>query len=87
MLVAPLWMFGARGVGRPSLASGWEMGLYVLLYYPPAVAMLFIVGWLHRWTSRKAARPRVDLWYLAAAHACLAVAVIVMAAALIRILR
>jgi hypothetical protein len=86
MLIFPLWMFGTPGATDSSFAAGWQLGLNVLLYYPPAVAALFFVSRLHRWTTRKAARPKIDLLYLAAAHACLAAAVVVMAFAVIRIL-
>ena len=85
MLIFPLWMFGAPGAGSP-FAAGWQLGLNVLLYYPPVVAGLFFVSRLHRWTSRKAARPRIDLIYLAAAHVCLAAALAVMAFAVIRMI-
>jgi hypothetical protein len=87
MLIFPLWMFGTPGASDASFAAGWRLGLNVLLYYPPSVATLFFVSRLHRWTIRKAARPRIDLLYVAAAHACLAAALIVMAFAMIRILR
>jgi hypothetical protein len=86
MLIFPLWMFGMPGASDSPFAAGWRLGLNVLLYYPPAVAFLFFVSRLHRWTSRKAARPRIDLLYLAAAHVCWAAAIAVMAFAVIRIL-
>ena len=86
MLIFPLWMFAAPGAGSP-FAAGWQLGLNVLLYYPPAVAALFFVSRLHRWTSRKAARPRIDLIYLAAAHVCLAAAIAVTAFAVLRMIR
>jgi hypothetical protein len=86
MLIFPLWMFGTPAATDSSLAAGWQLGLNVLLYYPPAVAGLFFVSRLHRWTTRKAARPRIDLLYLAVAHAFLAAAVVVMAFAVLRIL-
>ena len=86
MLIFPLWMLGTPG-GDSSFAAGWRLGLNVLLYYPPAVAGLFLVSRLHRWTSRKAARPKIDLVYLAAAHVCLAAAMAAMALAVIQILR
>jgi hypothetical protein len=82
MLLFPLWMYGARGAGA---APEWQLGLNVLLYYPPAVATLFFFGWLHRWVSRKAVRPKIDLFYLAVAHACLAAALLVMAYAVAQI--
>ena len=85
MLIFPLWMFGTPGASDSPFAAGWRLGLNVLLYYPPAVAFLFFVSRIHRWTSRKAARPRIDLLYVAAAHACLAAALIVMALAVIRL--
>jgi hypothetical protein len=84
MLVFPLWMLGTPA-GGSSFAAGWRLGLNVLLYYPPTVAGLFFVSRLHRWTSRKAARPRIDLLYVAAAHVCLAAAIAVMALAVIQI--
>jgi hypothetical protein len=82
LLAFPLWMYGARGVGA---ATEFQLGLNVLLYYPPVVVTLFFLGWLHRWVSRKADRPKIDLFYLAAAHACLAAALLVMAYAAARI--
>ena len=85
MLIFPLWMFAAPGPGSPYVA-GWQLGLNVLLYYPPVAAGLFFVSRLHRWTSRKAARPRIDLIYLAAAHVCVAAAMAVMAFAVIRMI-
>jgi hypothetical protein len=85
MLIFPLWMFATPSATDSSIASGWQLGLNVLLYYPPAAATLFFVSRLHRWTSRKAARPKIDLLYLAAAHACLAAAAVVMAFAVLRI--
>jgi hypothetical protein len=85
MLIFPLWMFAAPGAGSP-LAAGWQLGLNVLLYYPPVAAGLFFFSRLHRWTSRKAARPRIDLVYLAAAHVWLAAAGAVMAFAVIRMI-
>lgn len=85
MLIFPLWLFGT-GASGSSFAAGWQLGLNVLLYYPPTVAGLFFVSRLHRWTSRKAVRPKIDLLYLAVAHACLAAAMVVMAFAVIRIL-
>jgi hypothetical protein len=85
MLIFPLWLFATPGAGGSSFAAGWQLGLNVVLYYPPAVAGLFFVSRLHRWTSRKAARPKIDLLYLVAAHVCLAVAMAVMAFAVIRI--
>ena len=86
MLIFPLWLFAMPGASGSSFAAGWQLGLNVLLYYPPAVASLFLVSCLHRWTVRKAARPKIDLLYLAAAHVCLAAATGVMAFAVIRIL-
>ena len=83
MLLFPLWVFGTPEASDRS--AGWQLGLYVLLYYPPAVVTLFFFGWLHRWGSRKAQRPGIDLLYLAAAHGCLAAAIIVMAVAIVRI--
>ena len=82
LLLFPLWMYGARGAGA---APEWQLGLDVLLYYPPAVVTLFLFGWLHRWVSRKADRPKIDLFYLVAAHACLAAALLVMAFSVARI--
>ena len=86
MLIFPLWMFGTPAATGSPFDAGWQLGLNVLLYYPPAVAGLFLVSRLHRWTSRKAARPKIDLLYVVAAHACLAAAMAVMAVAVIRIL-
>ena len=86
LLIFPLWMFGTPGATDTSSAAGWQLGLNVLLYYPPAVAGLFFVSRLHRWTTRKAGRPKIDLLYLAAAYACLAAAMVVMAFAVMRIL-
>jgi hypothetical protein len=83
LLVFPLWMYGARGVDA---ASGWQLGLDVLLYYPPTVVTLFFFGWLHRWVSRKADRPKIAMLYLLAAHACLGIALITVAVAIARIL-
>jgi hypothetical protein len=83
MLIFPLWMLGTPGATDSGFAAGWRLGLNVLLYYPPSVATLFFVSRLHRWTSRKAARPKIDLLYLAAAHACLAAAMVVMALAVL----
>jgi hypothetical protein len=37
MLIFPLWMFAAPGAGSP-FAAGWQLGLNVLLYYPPVAA-------------------------------------------------
>ena len=85
MLLFPLWMLGTPA-GGSSFAAGWQLGLKVLLYYPPTVAFLFFVSRLHRWTRRKAARPKIDLLYVAAAHVCLAAAMAVMAIAVIQIL-
>jgi hypothetical protein len=86
LLIFPLWLLGTPGASGSSFAQGWQLGLNVLLYYPPAVAFLFFFSRLHRWTTRKAARPKIDLWYLVAAHACLATAMAVMAFAVVRIL-
>jgi hypothetical protein len=85
MLIFPLWMFAMRGASGASSAAGWQLGLNVLLYYPPVIASLFFVSRLHRWTSRKAARPKIDVLYLAGAHVCLAAAMVVMAVAIVRI--
>jgi hypothetical protein len=86
MLAAPLWMFGIPPGEEASLASGWQLGLYVFLYYPSAVAMLFIVGWMHRLVTRKPGKPRIERLYLTGANICLALAVLVMLVALVRIL-
>ena len=86
MLIFPIWMFGTPGASGSSFAAGWRLGLNVLVYYPPAVAALFFVSRLHRWSSRRAARPKIDLLYVAAAHVCLAAAIAVMALAVIQIL-
>lgn len=83
MLLFPLWAYGARGAAE---SSGWQLGLTVFLYYPSAVATLFLFGWLHRFLSRKADRPKIAVFYLVVAHACLAVALAVMAFAVARIL-
>jgi hypothetical protein len=86
MLIFPLWMFAMPGSSGSPSPAGWQLGLNVLLYYPPAVASIFFISRLHRWTTRKAARPAIDLLYLAIAHVCLAAAMFVMAFAVIRIL-
>ena len=83
MLLFPLWAYGASGSEE---LSGWQLGLTVFLYYPPTVATLFFFGWLHRFLSRKADRPKIAVFYLVVAHACLAVALAVMAFAIARIL-
>ena len=83
MMLFPLWVYGARGA---SPSPGWQLGLNVLLYYPPVVVTLFFFGWLHRFLSRKADRPRIAVFYLVAAHACLGLALVVMAFAVARIL-
>jgi hypothetical protein len=85
MLIFPLWMFATPGASGASSAAGWQLGLNVLLYYPPIIASLFFVSRLHRWTSRKAARPKIDVIYLVGAHVCLAAALVVMAVAVVRI--
>jgi len=82
LLLFPLWAYGARGAGE---SSGWQLGLTVLLYYPPVVVALFFFGWLHRFLSRKADRPKVAVFYLVVAHACLAVALLVMAFSVARL--
>lgn len=83
VLVFPLWMYGARAAGD---STGWQLGLTVLLYYPPVVVTLFFFGWLHRFLSRKADRPKIAVFYLVVAHACLAAALVAMAFAIARIL-
>jgi hypothetical protein len=82
LLLFPVWAYLARGSGD---MSAWQLGLNVLLYYPPAVVTLFFFGWLHRFLSRKADRPRIAVLYLVVAHACLAVALLVMAFSVARI--
>jgi hypothetical protein len=86
MLAAPLWMLGTPAVDEASFASGWQLGLYVFLYYPSAVVMLFIVGWMHRFVTRKPGKPRIERLYLTGANICLAVALLVMIVAVIKIL-
>jgi hypothetical protein len=86
MLIAPLWMFGTPA-GETAVLSARQLGRSVVLYYPSAIAMLFLVSRLHRLVTRKAERPRIDLWYLTAANVCLAVAVVAMIAALIGLVR
>lgn len=82
VLLFPLWLFGARSAAA---SPGWELGRNVLLYYPSAVVTLFFFGWLHRFLSRKADRPKIAVFYLVAAHACLAVGLLVMAYAVARV--
>jgi hypothetical protein len=82
LLLFPLWAYGARRAGG---SPGWQLGLSVLLYYPPAVVTLFFFGWLHRFLSRKADRPAIAAFYLVVAHACLGVALLVIAFSLARI--
>ena len=86
MLAAPLWMLGAPAGDELLPLSGWQLGLYVFLYYPSAVAMLFIVGWLHRLVTRKPGKPRIERLYLTGANICLALALLVMIVAVVRIL-
>jgi hypothetical protein len=83
MVIAPLWMFGTPDAAGGSLLSARQLGLTVVLYYPSAIAMLFIVSRLHRLVTRKAERPRIDLRYLTAANICLMAAVIAMIAAVL----
>jgi hypothetical protein len=85
MLVAPLWMLGGPGVEDGVLSTS-EIALYVVLYYPAAVAMLFIVSRAHKLVTRKADRPRIELRYLTGANICLAAAVLALTVALIRML-
>lgn len=87
MLLAPLWIHGTPGADQTAFAVAGQLGRYVVLYYPSAVVMLFLVSRLHRIVTRKAERPRIDLFYLTAANACLAVAAIVVIAALIEVVR
>ena len=87
MLAAPLWIYGMPGEDQPSFAAAGQLGRYVVLYYPSAIVMLFLVSRLHRIVTRKAERARIDLFYLTAANACLAVAALVMIAALIGVVR
>ena len=82
LLLFPLWMYFSRGAADP---APWQLGLKVLLYYPQAVVVLFVFGWLHRFLSRKKDRPRIAVLYLVAAHACLAVALLVMAFSVARV--
>jgi uncharacterized membrane protein len=82
MLVAPLWMFGTPAADE-GFTSSRQLALYVVLYYPSAVAMLFIVSRLHRLVTRKADRPRLELRYLTGANICLAIAALVLIGALI----
>jgi len=86
MLVAPLWMLGGSAADDSGLTSR-QLALYVVLYYPSAVAMLFIVSRVHKLVTRKAERPRIELRYLTGANLCLAVAVLVMVIAVIGMLR
>jgi hypothetical protein len=86
MVIFPLWLFGMPAAGASTSAAGWQLGLNVLLYYPPAVASLFFFSRLHRWTVRKASRPKIDVLYLAVGHLCLLAALLVMAYAVTRIL-
>jgi hypothetical protein len=86
MLIFPLWLFGTPGTTGSTFAAGWQLGLNVLLYYPPTVATLFFISRLHRWTVRKATRPKIDVLYVAAAHVCLAAAMLGMAFAVTRLL-
>jgi hypothetical protein len=86
MLAAPLWMFGAPAVEDGALTSR-QLALYVVLYYPSAIAMLFIVSRVHKLLTRKADRPRIELRYLTGANVCLGIAVLVMVAALIGMVR
>ena len=86
MLIFPLWMFVMPAASAAPSSQGWQLGLNVLLYYPPAVASLFFFSLLHRWTVRKATRSKIDILYLAAAHACLLAAMLAMGYAVTRIL-
>jgi hypothetical protein len=81
MLIAPLWMLGGPAAAPASFSR--QLALYVVLYYPSAVAMLFLVSRAHRLVTRKADKPRVDQRYLVGANICLAVAVLVLLVALI----
>jgi hypothetical protein len=82
LLLFPIWAYFSRGAADP---AGWQLGLKVLLYYPQAVVVLFFFGWLHRFLSRKKDRPRIAVLYLVVAHACLAVALLVMAFSVARV--
>jgi hypothetical protein len=87
MLVAPLWMFGTPAANEGVFTSSRQLALYVVLYYPSAVAMLFIVSRAHRLVTRKADKPRIELRYLAGANICLALAALVLIVALLGVLR
>jgi hypothetical protein len=82
LLAFPIWMYAARGAAE---SAAWQLGTHVLLYYPQVVVILFLFGWLHRFLSRKVDRPKIAIFYLLIAHACLAVALLVMAYAVARI--
>jgi hypothetical protein len=66
-----LWVVPSRGPAK------WRALAHTNRFVPTLgagrrLAGRFFVSRLHRWTTRKAARPKIDLLYLAAAHACLA---------------
>lgn len=82
LLLFPLWVYLSRGAAEP---TAWQLGLNVLLYYPQAIVVLFLFGWLHRFLSRKADRPKIAVFYLVVAHACLAVALLAMAFSVARV--
>jgi hypothetical protein len=83
MLVAPLWIVGGPQVDEAVTLSSRQLALYVVLYYPSAVAMLFIVSRAHRLVTRKADKPRIEHRYLLGANVCLAIAALVLLVALI----
>ena len=85
MLIFPLWMFLMPDAGASASGAGWQLGLNVLLYYPPAAAACSSSRACTAGRSGKR-RGRIDLLYLAAVHVALLAAMLTMAFAIARIL-
>lgn len=80
-----LWILGTPGVGGSAYAKAWGLGLSVIMYYPPAILAIFLAGRLHRLLAKPASKAKVEIAYIMAGYALLAVAVVVMLTVLIRI--
>jgi hypothetical protein len=82
LVVFPIWILGIPGVSGSTYAMGWERGLKVIFYYPPALVILFGAHFLHsKLVTADSAREMVRNGYSVVAHLTLAIALITMATA------
>lgn len=79
-LMFPVWILGVPGNAKPDSPqrTGWTLGLVVILLYPVAVLVLYLLSRLHRLVSRRdALQPDTDeVVYTRAANVLLALALL-----------